>query len=86
MKEEHNENQTSRQMEGALKVYKSRQMAEEAIHSAQPITTVSDHKKLLHGEGGNRCSPLCSVLKSLFNGINIHPTEIGPICIKIRYF
>ena len=31
MKEEQNENQTSRQMEGALKVYGSRQMAEEAI-------------------------------------------------------
>ena len=31
MKEEQNENQTSRQMKGALKVYGSRQMAEEAI-------------------------------------------------------
>ena len=48
MKEEQNENQTSRQMEGALKVYGSRQMAEEAIHSAQPITAVLDHKNVLY--------------------------------------
>ena len=48
MKEEQNENQTSRQMEGALKVYGSCQMAEEAIHSAQPITAVLDHKNLLY--------------------------------------
>ena len=34
MKEVQNENQTSRQMEGSLKVYGSHQMAEEAIHSA----------------------------------------------------
>ena len=48
MKEEQNENQTSRQMEGALKVYGSHQMAEEAIHSAQPITAVLDHKNVLY--------------------------------------
>ena len=48
MKEEQNENQTSRQMEGALKVYGSRQMAEEAIHSAPPITAVLSNKNLLH--------------------------------------
>ena len=48
VKEEQNENQTRRQMEGALKVYGSRQMAEEAIHSAQPITAVLDHKNLLY--------------------------------------
>ena len=40
MKQEQNENQTSRQMEGAVKVYGSLQMVEEAIYSAQPITTV----------------------------------------------
>ena len=48
IKEEKNENQTSRQMEGALKVYGSRQMAEEAVHSAQPITAVFDHKNVLY--------------------------------------
>ena len=48
MKEEHNENHTSRQMEGALKVYGSCQMAEEAIHSAQPITADLDHKNVLY--------------------------------------
>ena len=48
MKEEHNENQTSRQMEGALQVYGSCQMAEEAIHSAQPITADLDHKNVLY--------------------------------------
>ena len=48
MKEEQSENQTSRQMEGALKVYGSHQMAEEAIHSAQPITAVLDHKNVLY--------------------------------------
>ena len=47
MKEEQNENQTSRQMEGALKVYGSRQMAEEGIHSSQPNTAVLDHKNAL---------------------------------------
>ena len=47
-KEEQNENQTSRQMEGALKVYGSHQMAEEAIHYAQPITAVLDHNNLLY--------------------------------------
>ena len=48
MKQEQNENQTSRQMEGAVKVYGSRQMAEDAIYSAQPITTVLDHKNVLY--------------------------------------
>ena len=48
MKAEQNENQTSRQMAGALKLYGSRQMAEEAIHSAQPITAVLDHKNVLY--------------------------------------
>ena len=48
MKEEQNENQTSRQMEGALKVYGSCQMAEEAMNSAQPITAVLDHKNVLY--------------------------------------
>ena len=46
MKEEQTVNQTSRQMEGALKVYGSHQMAEEAIRSAQPITAVLDHKNV----------------------------------------
>ena len=48
MKKEQNENQTSRHMEGALKVHGSCQMAEEAIHSAQPITAVLDHKNVLY--------------------------------------
>ena len=48
MKEEQNKNQTSRQIECAPKVYGSRQMAEEAIHSAQPITAVLDHKNVLY--------------------------------------
>ena len=48
MKQEQNENQTSRQMKGAVKVYGSRQMAEEAIYSAQPITAVLDHKNVLY--------------------------------------
>ena len=48
MKEEQNENQTSRQMEGAQKVYGSCQMAEEANHSAQQITAVLDQKNLLY--------------------------------------
>ena len=48
VREEQNENQTSREMEGALEVYGSRQMAEEAILHNQPITAVLDHKNLLH--------------------------------------
>ena len=48
MKEEQNENQTSRQMEGALMVYGSRQLAEEAIHSAPPMFAVLDNKNLLY--------------------------------------
>ena len=48
MKQEQNENQTSRQMEGAVKVYGSLQMAEETIYSAQPITAVLDHKNVLY--------------------------------------
>ena len=48
MKQEKNENPTSRQMEGAVKVYGSRQMAEEAIYSAQPITAVLDNKNVLY--------------------------------------
>ena len=44
MREEQNENQTSREMEGALKVYGSRQMAEEAffiINQLQQFWTTS---------------------------------------------
>ena len=48
VREEQNENQTSRELEGALKVYGSRQIAEEAILHNQPITAVLDHKNLLH--------------------------------------
>ena len=48
MRKEQNEYQTSRKMEGALKVYGSCQMAEEAILHNQPITAVLDHKNLLH--------------------------------------
>ena len=48
MKQEQNENQTSRRMEGGVKIYGSLQMAEEAIYSAQPITAVLDHKNVLY--------------------------------------
>ena len=48
MREKQNENQPSREMEGALKVYGSRRMVEEAIYHNQPITAVLDHKDLLH--------------------------------------
>ena len=48
MKQEQHENQTSRQMEGAVKIYGSLQMAKEAIYSAEPITAVLDHKNVLH--------------------------------------
>ena len=48
VREEQNENQTSREMADALKVYGSRQMAEEAILRNQPIRAVLDHKDLLH--------------------------------------
>ena len=48
MRQEQNENQTIRQMEGAVKVYGSLQMAEEAIYSAQPISAVLDHKNVLY--------------------------------------
>ena len=56
VREEQNENQTRREMEGALKVYGSCQMAENLpqltvpdslIHN-QPITAVLDHKDILH--------------------------------------
>ena len=45
MREEQNENQTSREMEGANG---SHQMAEEALLHNQPITEVLDHKDILH--------------------------------------
>ena len=48
LREEQNENQTTREMEGALKVYESRQIAEDAIIHNQPITAVLDHKDILH--------------------------------------
>ena len=48
MKQEQHQNQTSRQIEGAVKVYGSLQMAEEAIYSAEPITAVLDHKNVLY--------------------------------------
>ena len=48
MREEQNANQPSREMEGALKIYGSHRMAEEAILHNQPITAVLDHKDLLH--------------------------------------
>ena len=48
MKQEQHENQTSRQMEGAVKIYGSLQMAKEAIYSAEPITAVLDHKNVLY--------------------------------------
>ena len=47
-KQEQHENQTSRQMEGADKIYGSLQMATEAIYSAEPITAVLDHKNVLY--------------------------------------
>ena len=46
--EEQNENQASREIEGVLKVYGSRQMVEDAILHNQPITAVMDHKNILH--------------------------------------
>ena len=48
MREEQTENQTSREMEGVLKVYGSCQMVEDAILPNQPITAVFDHKNILH--------------------------------------
>ena len=48
MKDEQTKNETSRQMEGSLKIYGSRQMAEEAIDSSQPITAILNHKNVLH--------------------------------------
>ena len=48
VREEQNENQTSREMEGALEVYGTCQRAEEAIVHNQPITAVLDHKDILH--------------------------------------
>ena len=48
VREEQNENQKSREMECTLKVYGSRQMAEEAILHNQPITAVLDHQDILH--------------------------------------
>ena len=48
MKQEQHENQTSRQMEGAVKVYGSLQMAKEAIYSAELITAFLDQKNVLY--------------------------------------
>ena len=48
VREEQNENQNSIEIEAALKVYGSCQMAEEAILHNQPITAVLDHKDILH--------------------------------------
>ena len=48
VREENNDNQTSREMEGALKVYGSCQMAEDAILHNQPITDILDHNNILH--------------------------------------
>ena len=48
VREEQNENQNSIEMEGALKVYGSCQMVEEAILHNQTITVVLDHKDILH--------------------------------------
>ena len=48
VREEHNDIQTSREMESALKVYGSCQMAEDAILHNQPITVILDHNNILH--------------------------------------
>ena len=48
MREENNDNQTSREMEGVLKVYGSRQMAKDAILHNQPNTGILDHNNILH--------------------------------------
>ena len=48
MREENNDNQTIIEMEGALKVYGSRQMAKDAILHNQPITAILDHNNILH--------------------------------------
>ena len=42
------DNQTSREMEGVLKVYGSCQMAEDANLHNQPITAVLDHNNIMH--------------------------------------
>ena len=48
VREEQDDNQTSREMVVAQKVYGSCQMAEDAILHNQPITAVSEHKNILH--------------------------------------
>ena len=48
MREENNDYQATREMEGALKVYGSRQMAEDAILPNQQITAILDHNNILH--------------------------------------
>ena len=46
--EEEKQNIKTREMEGAVKVYGSRQMAEDVILQNQPITAVLDHQNRLH--------------------------------------
>ena len=48
VREENNDNQTSREIEGALKVYGSHQIVEDAILHNQPITALLDHNNILH--------------------------------------
>ena len=48
MREENNDNQTTREMEGALKVYGCHQRAEDAILHNQPFTAIFNHNNILH--------------------------------------
>ena len=48
VREENNDNQTSKEMEGVLKVYGSCQMAKDAILHIEPITAILDHNNKLH--------------------------------------
>ena len=48
MSEEEKQNIESREMEGTVKVYGSRQIAEDVILQNQPITAVLDHQNRLH--------------------------------------
>ena len=48
VREENNDNQTTREMEGGLKVYGCLQMVEDAILHNQPITAICNHNNILH--------------------------------------
>ena len=48
MREEDNDNQTIREMEGVLKVYGSCQMTEDAILHSHSISAILNHNNTLH--------------------------------------